>query len=112
MNEMIPKSKITGTQVRLITPDDLENFRLSLLDDIKQVLAEKYQKPVRRWIKTAEALRMLAVAPITLQRLRNDGALPFTRFGRTIYYDFQDIEEMLQKNKQYRRPAINGLKKY
>jgi hypothetical protein len=111
MNQVILKSKTNGTQVSLITADDLEEFRVRLLEDIKQLLAEKYQKPIRRWIKSREALRMLTIAPITLQRLRDDGTLPFTRFGRTIYYDFLDIEEMLLKNKQYRRPAINGLKR-
>lgn len=102
MIEAPTRSKKNAT-VTLITPDDLEEFRLKLLEDIKQLLAEKYQKPLRRWIKSNEAVRLLTVAPVTLQRLRNDGTLPFTRMGRTIYYDFNDIEAMLVKNKKNNR---------
>ena len=93
--------------VTLVTPDDLEDFRIKLLEDIKQLLAEKYQKPMRRWIKSHEAMRMLTVAPITLQRLRNEGTLPFTRIGRTIYFDFNDIEAILLRNKRNNRSSIN-----
>lgn len=96
--------------VTFVTPDDLEEFRIKLLEDIKQLLAEKYQKPMRRWIKSHEAMRILTVAPITLQRLRNDGTLPFTRMGRTIYYDFNDIEALLVRNKKNLRLSTSQPK--
>lgn len=102
MNDTPAKAK-KGTSVTFVTPDDLREFRLNLLEDIKQLLAERYQKPLRRWIKSHEAVRMLTMAPITLQRLRNDGTLPFTRIGRTIYYDFDDIEALLIRNKRNKK---------
>ncbi len=102
MNDTPSHSK-KSQPVTLVKSDDLEDFRVRLLEDIQKLLAEKYQKPLRRWIKSHEAMRMLTIAPITLQRLRNDGILPFTRVGRTIYYDFNDIEALLVRNKKNTR---------
>lgn len=96
-NNPVKEKRVSAT---IVTPEDLEDFRLRLLEDIKTLLAEKYQKPHRRWIKSHEVQRILTASPAKLQRLREAGKLPYTLIGRVIYYDYEDIEAMLLKNKQ------------
>ncbi len=40
----------------------------------------------------------LHISPRTLQTLRSNGTLPFTRIGRKIYYFRRDIERLLKDN--------------
>lgn len=40
---------------------------------------------------------MLNISPGTLQNLRINGMLPFTKVGSIAYYDITDIEKMMQK---------------
>ncbi|WP_421878262.1 helix-turn-helix domain-containing protein [Marinoscillum sp.] len=39
------------------------------------------------------------MSPGTLQNLRINGTLPFTKIGGVIYYDYQDIHKMLTENR-------------
>lgn len=42
---------------------------------------------------------MLAISPGTLQNLRINGTLPYTKVGGVIYYDADDINNMLTENR-------------
>lgn len=45
-----------------------------------------------------DIMQMLHVSPRTLQTLRSNGTIPYTRIGRKIYYLRQDIEQVLRDN--------------
>lgn len=45
-----------------------------------------------------EVQAMLKVSNATLWRLRNQGILPFTKFGGTIRYSRKALAEFIQKN--------------
>ncbi|WP_430811932.1 MULTISPECIES: helix-turn-helix domain-containing protein [unclassified Carboxylicivirga] len=84
----------------LITTDDLRQFRKSLLSDIEQILKENIKPKTKTWLKSNEAKALLEVSNGTLQNLRNNGTLPFTKVGGVIYYNRDDIQKMLLENKQ------------
>lgn len=86
----------------IITPEDLKNFKLELLEDIQKLLSQRNEVPARKWLKSHEVRRMLTISPGTLQHLRVKGVLPYTKIGGVIYYDYTDIEKMLQENKSNR----------
>uniref|UniRef100_UPI00404892CE helix-turn-helix domain-containing protein n=1 Tax=Roseivirga sp. TaxID=1964215 RepID=UPI00404892CE len=50
-------------------------------------------------MKSYEVRKLLDISPGTLQNLRVNGTLPFTKIGGVIYYDYTDIQSMLQSNK-------------
>jgi hypothetical protein len=85
--------------VTVITTDDLEVFRKNLIDDFKKLLGERHAQPVRKWLKSHEVRRLLTISPGTLQNLRINGTLPFTKIGGVIYYDYEDIHKMLEQHK-------------
>ncbi len=89
--------KIMATEI--ITQDDLREFKIELLADIKKLLKQNAGNNQKKWLKSYEVRELLNISPGTLQHLRVSGTLPFTKVGGTIYYDFNDIHNMISENK-------------
>lgn len=83
----------------IITLEDLRAFKEELLEEIRNLLSHHRQAPTRKWLKSHEVRRLLTISPGTLQNLRVNGTLPFTKIGGVIFYDYEDIRKMLQDNK-------------
>ncbi len=83
----------------IITQDDLREFKIELLADIKKLLKQNSGLNQKQWLKSYEVRELLNISPGTLQHLRVSGTLPFTKVGGTIYYDFTDIQSMIAENK-------------
>ncbi len=85
---------------QIITPEDLQAFKQELLGEIKKIL--RTQSPgttgSRKWLKSGEVRRLLGISPGTLQNLRLNGTLPFSKVGGVIYYNEDDIYQMLREN--------------
>lgn len=81
--------------VEILTKDDLEEFRIKLLDDIKELIG-KSSTPPKKWIKSYQVKNMLKISGGTLQTLRGNGTLQFTRIGGIIYYKYDDIVKILE----------------
>lgn len=84
---------------QIITTDDLREFKIELLDEIRAIVSEQKTPATKKWLKSAEVRRILNISPGTLQTLRINGTLPYTRIGGTNYYNFTDIEKLLSKKK-------------
>lgn len=91
--------------VQIITQEDLTEFRLTLLQDLKELLTNKSQ-PEKKWLKSKEVRTLLNISPGTLQTLRINGTLTYTKVGGIIYYDQLDIEKLLSKNKVHAIPTL------
>lgn len=85
--------------VEIITREDLDKFRRELLEDIKKLLKSSSGQPTKKWLKSFEVRKLLGISPGTLQNLRVNGTLPYTKVGGVLYYDQDDIQKMLQANK-------------
>ena len=83
----------------IITTDDLREFKMELLDDIKNLLAKQSKGKLKRYLKSSEVMDLLQVSPGTLQNLRINGTLPYTKVGGIIYYDAEEIQEILTTNR-------------
>jgi hypothetical protein len=83
----------------IITVEDLQTFKSELINDIKTLLKEQTGQPVKKWLKSYEVRKLLNISPGTLQNLRVNGSLPYTKIGGVMYYDYADIQNMLQTNK-------------
>lgn len=84
----------------IVTIEDIENFRQSLLTELKEILSQRQSDPAHRWLKSHQVRRLLTVSPGTLQNLRINGTLPFAKIGGVIFYDYQDIQKMIEERKQ------------
>lgn len=83
----------------IITTEDLQSFKQELLIEIQKLLSQRQTTPARKWLKSNEVRRLLLVSPGTLQNLRIKGTLPFTKIGGVIFYDYDDIQKMIEQHK-------------
>lgn len=81
----------------LITKADLEQLKSEIKDIIISLIDDKFSK--NKWLKSNEVQKMLGVSYSTLKSLRLKGVLPHSKIGGSIYYNYSDIIEVLDKNK-------------
>jgi len=85
--------------VEIITREDLQNFRLQLLNDIRQLIAPK-QQAAKPWLKASDVRRLLGISPGKLQSLRVAGKLRSSKIGGVHYYKHEDIQQLLESQIQ------------
>ena len=83
--------------VSILTGDDLDLFKTELFDELKRLFKESAQPP-KKWLKSDEVKKILNVSPGTLQTLRINGTLQYSKLGGIIYYDYDHIQETLHQN--------------
>lgn len=91
--------------VQIITIEDLNEFRSILLNDLKEIIHSKPQQ-AKQWLKSKEVKKLLNISPGTLQNLRINGTLTYTKVGGIMYYDNADIEKLLNNNKVNAIPTL------
>ena len=84
--------------VEVITKEDLQQFRIQLLEDIMKLVSANQAKPIRPWLKNSEVKELLKISSNTIQRLRISGKLQPTKIGGTFYYRYSDIEKLLDNS--------------
>lgn len=82
----------------IITTDDLREFKLELLDDIKELLAQHTNRSLKKYLKSSEVMDLLKISPGTLLNLRVSGTLPYTKIGGTIYFAAEEIQKVMSEN--------------
>src|SRR5437879_447985 len=82
--------------VEIITKEDLKAFRIELLNDLKQQFSTHLPTRPKQWLKSSEVRKMLKISPGTLQNLRINRTLRFTKIGGIIYYSNEDLEYLLE----------------
>ncbi|MCM4158459.1 helix-turn-helix domain-containing protein [Antarcticibacterium flavum] len=83
----------------IITTDDLREFKMELLEEIKSILAKQTSGTLKRYLKSSDVMDLLQVSPGTLQNLRINGTLPYTKIGGIIYYDAEEIQKVMTANR-------------
>jgi hypothetical protein len=82
---------------QLITLGDLEQFKTDLLNELARILQQPQQS--KAWLKSSEVRKLLSISPGTLQNLRINGTLPFSKIGSIVYYKQEDILKLLEGSK-------------
>ncbi|MGV9004443.1 helix-turn-helix domain-containing protein [Flavobacterium sp.] len=91
--------------IEVITREDLNEFRTQLLKELLEVIQSKPQQ-TKQWLKSKEVRKLLNISPGTLQNLRINGTLTYTKVGGIMFYDNADIEKLLQRNKVNAVPTL------
>ena len=85
--------------IEFITREDLRFFKAELLMEFKKILNASSLQPEHKWMKSCEVRKMLRISAGTLQNLRINGTLSYTRVGKTLYYKTEDINRILEANR-------------
>ncbi|MEX0995889.1 MAG: helix-turn-helix domain-containing protein [Flavobacteriaceae bacterium] len=82
----------------IITQADLDQFKEDVINELRLLMAK--EKTVKtKWIKNKEVKKLLQISHSTLQTLRDNGTLSFTKIGGILYYNVEEIEKMMEDNK-------------
>lgn len=92
----------------IITTADLREFKTELLTEFRKMLKEHHGQPSKKWLKSYEVKKMLGISPGTLQNMRINGTIPFTKMGGILFYDSEDIRKILEDNKNVPRFSFDG----
>jgi hypothetical protein len=98
-------SKSKSMAIQVVTQDDLNEFRLLLLNDLKEIFNTK-TTPVKKWLKSTEVREILNISNGTLQSFRIKGILSFTKIGGINYYAYQEIEKLLESKSKKAIPTL------
>ena len=91
--------------IEVITKEDLNEFRILLLSELKELLKANPQQ-TKQWLKSKEVRKLLNISPGTLQTLRINKTLTYTKIGGILYYDNADIDKLLSANKVTASPTL------
>lgn len=81
----------------VVTTEDLMVFKEELLDELKEVLTQTH-RPAPQWLRSAEVRERLNISAGTLQTLRINGILPYSKIGGILFYPQEGIERVLEEN--------------
>lgn len=78
----------------VLTKEDLQQFKIELLESIENLLQGKTQEQ-KLWLRTSEVKKLLGISSGTLQTLRINGTLSYSKIGGVLYYNYEDIQKLL-----------------
>ena len=84
--------------LEILTRDDIKNLKTELIEEIRRMIQP--QSESKEWLKSSDVMKLLNCSPGTLQNLRINGTLPFSKMGGTIYYSYSDVIKVLNGNKR------------
>ena len=85
--------------VEIMTKNDLTQFRNEIIDEMKKLI-KGGQKINEKWVKTRDVCKLLNCSPGTIQNLRMNGSIEFTKIGGSLYYSMESINKIMETNKQ------------
>jgi hypothetical protein len=91
--------------IEVITREDLNEFRTLLLSDLNAMFNSKPQHQ-KQWLKSSEVRKLLNISSGTLQNLRINGTITYTKIGGILYYSNSDLEKLLESNKVEASPNL------
>ena len=84
---------------QLITTADLREFKNQFIDELLAALKSQTNQPQKKWLKSHEVRRLLKISPGTLQTLKSNGIIPYTKVGGVHFFDYEDIQRVLESGK-------------
>jgi hypothetical protein len=84
--------------MNLATREDIKLWKKEMINELKYLINGGVLQP-KKWIKSNEVKKILACSSGTLQNLRLNGTIEFTKIGGTLYYSADSINETLENNK-------------
>jgi len=88
-------------QIEILTKNDLNQFKTELLEELKVIIskAKPNATPQKEWLKSYEVRKLLNISPGTLQTMRVNGIISYSKVGGIFYHSYADICKLLEGKK-------------
>ena len=80
----------------IVTVYDLQKMKDEIINEL--ALITNQTTTHKEWLRSSEVMEMLSISTGTLQNLRINGNISYTRMGGTLFYKRVDIIAALNKN--------------
>lgn len=84
----------------VVTKDDLRQFGLSLLNEIRQLIENRTQEDQHvhpEWLKSRVVRKLMDMSPGSLQNLRITGKVRFKKILGSYYYSKSDLQSLFNQ---------------
>jgi hypothetical protein len=85
-------------EIELLTKEDMEQFKKEINENIEALFTVTIRD---RWLKSSEVKKLLNISTGTLNLMKLEGQLPFSKVGGLYFYKYRDIVDMLETNKRF-----------
>ncbi|WP_158827546.1 helix-turn-helix domain-containing protein [Mucilaginibacter lacusdianchii] len=92
----------------IITKEDLQEFGERLLSQMKALINGDSNEEPRKFLKSYQVKNLLKISSNTLQTLRDNGTIPFTKIGGILYYNYEDIMKVLKGDVKSKRISFSN----
>lgn len=83
-------------KTKRINPEDIQLISETVIRLLKKELDIKQSC---KWITSKDVSKLLGVSNSKLQKMRQQNLITYSSFGRNIYYDTEEIMQILEQNK-------------
>ena len=87
------------------TFDEMSEKFDRFVDRVEEICQRCGDKDMGEWLDNQDVCRMLNISPRTLQTLRDNGTLAYSRINQKIYYKPQDVRRILSVVEERRKEA-------
>ncbi|WP_299755391.1 helix-turn-helix domain-containing protein [uncultured Pontibacter sp.] len=86
-------------QIYIIPQNEIQQL-FQKLEELQTTLKQQEQQQLnKRWLDNEQLIALLKVSKRTLQNWRDCGYISFSQIGHKIYYQYSEVEAMLQSRK-------------
>lgn len=82
----------------ILTKKDLQEFENRLQNKIEAMLKDSSKQKIGEWLRNKDIKKMLGLSDGSVQNLRVNGTLPYTKLGGTYFYRYSDVIFILENN--------------
>ncbi len=86
----------------ILTREDLAVFKIELFNELRDLIGSQPSQS-RKWLKSYEVKELLNISSGTLQNMRINGTLSYTKLGGLIFYDYEDIQKLMTTTRPHKR---------
>ena len=83
--------------LNIATKEDIMDLKKEFMAELKE-LKQTQGNRNKKYLRSAEVRKMFGVSAGTLQNMRVNGTLPYSKVGTTILYDLDRIIEIFNEN--------------
>ena len=82
----------------IATTEDLQRLKDELLRELRQLIQPATNTTTaegRQWLKSYEVRQLLGISASTLQTMRLNGTISYTKVGGLLFYSYADILKLM-----------------
>ena len=80
--------------IEVITRDEFNSFKKEVLAALKS----KENNQEKKFLRSSEMRKLFNISAGTLQNMRINGTIPYSKIGTTILYDYDKVVAILNEN--------------